>query len=255
MNSISSSKIIGVSLFLVLLSAPSTARSEGDVVRGKAVYETHCATCHGLDGRGNGPSARQLHPRPRNLADGTFKFRSTPSGSLPTDEDLVHSIRFGMAGSMMPAWKGLLTDQQLEDVTAYLKTFSDRFEKEKPGVRIVVAPEPSANEESVRRGGQLYIDLGCTACHGPKGRGNGPSSKTLRDQAGQPIRATDLTRRHLKSGPEGKDLYRTLMTGLDGAPMPSFAEQLTPEDAWAIVHYLQSLQQKRGFWKKLIVGE
>jgi cytochrome c oxidase cbb3-type subunit 2 len=48
-----------------------------------------------------------------------------------------------------------------------------------------------------------------------------------------------------KSGYTNRDLYRAYMTGLDGSPMPSFADKLTPDQAWDLVHFTRTLQVKR----------
>jgi hypothetical protein len=72
---------------------------------------------------------------------------------------------------------------------------------------------------------------------------------TLTDSKDQPIRpysfadATDDSR--FKCGATNEDLYRIFMTGLDGTPMPSFADVIQPNDAWDLVHYLRPLQTKR----------
>src|SRR5262249_31401650 len=124
-------------LFFILFTSLSVLGSE----KGKWIYETNCATCHGRDGAGNGPSAYPLDPKPLDFTPPIFKFRSTPSKTLPTDEDLLRTIRAGLPGTRMPGWAGLLTEEQMLDVVAYLKTFSARFEKEKPGVSIVIPQE------------------------------------------------------------------------------------------------------------------
>jgi len=49
----------------------------------KQLYDTSCASCHGTDGRGHGPAADALTPRPRDFTSGTYKFRSTHR--LPAD--------------------------------------------------------------------------------------------------------------------------------------------------------------------------
>ena len=58
----------------------------------RAVYETNCAVCHGIYGDGNGPAAHMFLARPRDFRQGIFKFRSTPSGSLPADGDLRQTV-------------------------------------------------------------------------------------------------------------------------------------------------------------------
>ena len=54
----------------------------------KQLYDKSCASCHGTDGRGHGPAADALNPKPRDFTGGIYKFRTTASGSLPTDDDL-----------------------------------------------------------------------------------------------------------------------------------------------------------------------
>src|SRR5512141_2904827 len=78
--------------------------------RGKAVYDAHCVECHGDGGRGDGPSASYLVPRPRDFTRGKFKIRSTESGTMPGDDDLIGSVRRGLYGSAMPGWDRILSD-------------------------------------------------------------------------------------------------------------------------------------------------
>src|SRR5262252_207162 len=87
---------------------------------GKVVYYQHCAACHGVSGQGNGPAAVWLYPRPRNFTSGLFKIKSTPSGTLPTDEDLLRTVTRGMPGSSMPSFT-YLTEQQRRDAVQYVK--------------------------------------------------------------------------------------------------------------------------------------
>ena len=75
-------------LFFLFLSVAAPAESAG---RGKTVYDDHCAECHGPAGRGDGPAAAFLAPRPRDFTSGKFKIRSTETGTLPTDDDLIAS--------------------------------------------------------------------------------------------------------------------------------------------------------------------
>src|SRR5437879_4118104 len=66
---------------------------------GQAVYDQHCAACHGVKGEGNGPAAVWVYPKPRNFTSGLFKIKSTPPGALPSDDDLFQTVTRGMAGS------------------------------------------------------------------------------------------------------------------------------------------------------------
>ena len=103
---------------------------------------------------------------------------------------------------------------------------------------------PAFAAESSARGRQLYLKQGCASCHGETGRGDGASAKDLKDDWGNSISPTDFTTGHYKSGVTATDLYRVLMTGLNGTPMPSFADNLKPEETWDLVDFLLSLAQK-----------
>ena len=83
----------------------------------------------------------------------------------------------------------------------------------------------------------------CWKCHGQEGRGDGPSASTLTDSNDQPIKPYNFyTGYRFKCGTTNHDLYKIFMTGLDGTPMPSFADVIKPEEAWDLVHYLRTLQ-------------
>src|SRR3974377_1506613 len=87
---------------------------------GRAVYEQHCAACHGANGDANGPAAVWLYPKPRNFSAGMFKIKSTPGTTLPTDEDLFQSVTRGLSGSSMPSFP-YLPETQRRDVVQYVK--------------------------------------------------------------------------------------------------------------------------------------
>src|SRR3989454_9285513 len=106
---------------------PSSLVPLQDTTKGKAVYVRWCAGCHGETGGGDGPAAAAMLPRPRNFTGAIYKIRTTASGQLPTDADLMRAIDEGLPGSAMPAWKGRLSDAERRAVLAYLKTFSSFF--------------------------------------------------------------------------------------------------------------------------------
>src|SRR5258706_15412795 len=68
---------------------PPGANVASDRPLGERVYARRCAVCHGPDGRGNGPAAPSLIPRPRDFKLGLFKYKSTPRGEPPADDDLT----------------------------------------------------------------------------------------------------------------------------------------------------------------------
>jgi cytochrome c oxidase cbb3-type subunit 2 len=238
-------------ILVLLLAAggPATFAQEshiggliGEATRGKQLYRRYCVGCHGSFGDGRGENAQWIDPKPRNFVTGTFKCRSTPSGAIPTDEDLYKSVTRGFVNSNMPSWLPL-TQQQRADLVAYLKTFSSRFREEKPPAPLQVPSEPEATQQSIQHGNELYQKMNCWSCHGKEGRGDGPSALTLVDNRGYPVPPYDFVAgTRFKCGESNQDLYRILMTGLDGTPMPSFANGLTPDQAWDLVHYLRTLQ-------------
>jgi len=209
---------------------------------GKPLYTRYCAGCHGDDGDAQGENAQWIDPKPRDFTTGTFKCRSTPSGSLPTDQDLFNSVTRGFVTTNMPPWVAL-TAQNRVDVVSYIKTFSSRWQRARPGTPITIPPEPAPTIQSILHGRELYQRMECWKCHGPAGHGDGPSAKTLMDSKDDPIRPYNFqTGSRFMCGTTNQDLYRIFMTGLDGSPMPSFDDQLKPADAWDLVHFLRTLQ-------------
>jgi cytochrome c oxidase cbb3-type subunit 2 len=205
-------------------------------------YRRYCAGCHGDQGDGEGENAAWLDPKPRNFTLATFKCRSTVSGTLPTDEDIYNTVGRGVQSSNMPSWNPL-SDQARADLVAYVKHFSERWKTEKSGTPIEIAAGPAITAERIQAGQALFQKLECWKCHGVEGRANGPSADTLTDDQNRPIRPFNFhDQTKFKCGAEDRDLYRIFMTGLDGTPMPSFADNVKPEEAWDLVFYLRTLQ-------------
>jgi mono/diheme cytochrome c family protein len=214
----------------------------GESAPGRELYFRYCWGCHGPHGDGDGENAPYVTPQPRNFVAAVFKCRSTPTGTLPTDEDLYNSLKRGFNFTNMPSWLAL-TVQERANLVAFIKTFSPRWVTEKPGTPIVVPAEPALTIASIKHGGELFQKLECWKCHGQEGRGDGPSASTLTDSNDQPIRPYNFTAdNRSKCGSTNQDLYKIFMTGVDGTPMPSFADVVKPEDAWDLVHYLRTLQ-------------
>jgi mono/diheme cytochrome c family protein len=209
---------------------------------GKQLYFRYCWGCHGYRGDGNGENAPYLNILPRNFVAATFKCRSTPTGTLPTDQDLYNSLVRGLNNSNMPSWI-TLTDQNRADLVAFIKTFSPRWKTEKAGDVIPVPPEPKLTLDSIKHGQELFQKLECWKCHGQEGRGDGPSASTLTDSNDQPIRPYNFAAgSRFKCGSSNQDLYKIFLSGVDGTPMPSFADVVKPDEAWDLVHFLRTLQ-------------
>ncbi len=224
-----------------------------DLEAGRAAFKQQCSRCHGITGAGDGPDAKRLFPKPRDLARGVYKFRTTATGTPPTDEDLFRTISEGLPGSGMPSFGGLDEETRWQ-LVAYVKSLSTVFAESQPQP-LQLAAEPPASAIDLAKGKQLYNDFGCVACHGVVGRGNGPSSLTLTDDLGEPIEAANLTQGwRYRGGHKASEIFARLMAGLDGTPMPSYVDAISPEDGWQVAHYVQSLQQAPRWGERLQVA-
>jgi len=153
-----------VMVFLVIIS-PDLFRgyifNRDERSNGRKAYETYCIGCHGDNGLGDGEAAAFLQPTPRNFVNGQFKyFYFGESGPLPTDASLETTIRNGVAGSAMPAFP-LLTDQEIKDVTSYIKSIREGGWVEPESIQTAGAAEPFVGETPE----EIFNNAGCNGCH------------------------------------------------------------------------------------------
>ncbi len=229
-----------------MAAPPEEIQGEMDVHLGKMTYQMACIHCHGGAGRGDGPASIFIgpfsHPRPNDFTLGRFKFRSTDSGQLPMLSDLMRTIREGIPG-YMPSFRNL-GEEGIRQVALYIaKQFIKKELPTETTIKYVDHVGPyTYSVESVKRGRELYSELGCGQCHGTDGRG---IHDRLLDDRGLSIMPVDLTRQEtFGNGISHEDIYRTTMTGLDGTPMPSYGDFFKgrEENAWDLVHFILSLQ-------------
>jgi|SRR5262245_4621061 len=218
---------------LVVAVAAALGQSD-DLAAGRRVFDDNCAVCHGASGDGRGHAAHHFATAPRDLTSGRYKIRSTASGQPPTDTDLKRSIVTGLPGTGMVA-QNHLSEAELNAVVAYIKSLSPKFAAIPNPVALVVAPAPPKTADAVARGRKVYDKAECYECHGRQARGDGPSAKDLK------IKPSDLTRRPFKSGPATEDIVRSILTGLDGTPMPSYHLILDDAELWDLSYYVESL--------------
>lgn len=116
-RSMTATLILGV---IILLFAPLLRAQEypADSTRGKAVYERQCQACHGVGGWGDGPDAKDLKIAPANF----HRF----SSFLKSDEELLRTVEHGVVFSPMHAWRGRLTDGEMQDVVVYIRLLSQQ---------------------------------------------------------------------------------------------------------------------------------
>ncbi len=212
---------------------------------GKSLYNKYCFSCHGIDGDGNGIAADYLYPRPRDFTKCIYKFRTTPAGDLPLDEDILGSITHGMPGTSMPAWESRLSENERLSLVSYLKNFCEDFSSVKKGDLVgVEVQSPSQQDISnfQQRGKEIYTKMKCNECHGEQGRADGPASGTHTDDWGYTIFPANLTDGwNYRKGNTPRDIYITLTAGLSGTPMPSYADTMSTQERWILAHYVSDL--------------
>jgi mono/diheme cytochrome c family protein len=107
-----------VALWAVMLSTALVAYA-ADAEEGKKLYGQFCASCHGQSGKGDGPAAAALNPKPRNHTDKEYM-------SQMSDDEMLKVIKNGGASvgksPLMPPWGASLKDEQIQDVIAYIRS-------------------------------------------------------------------------------------------------------------------------------------
>src|SRR5262245_1035072 len=110
---------LGFAVSLIIQEAHAAEKPEplqiAATVAGKVVYDSHCAVCHGVDGKGDGAARYLLFPKPTDFTAGKFKLRSTASGSPPRDQDLLLTLARGVPGAGMPSF-AFLSEEEREAV-------------------------------------------------------------------------------------------------------------------------------------------
>jgi mono/diheme cytochrome c family protein len=222
---------------------PGTDVSE-EADPGQRVFGRWCATCHGPDGRGNGPAAPSMIPRPRDFTTGLFKYKSTPPHQPPTDDDLYRTIADGLQASAMPYFRDLLNDDEIRAVVSHIKTLAPVAFADTAPVPLTVPPRPPIHPAAIERGRAAYMRLGCGGCHDTKNI----ASRVLQDSKGHQVRVRDLKAPwtfHGGSGPA--QVWLRITTGLAGSSMPSYLHAATDAERWDVVSYLES-QSRTAPW-------
>ena len=198
-------------------------------------------------------TAKATPPRICARGRATSRPASSRSGRRPTGRCRRTRISSTSSGAACPTRRcrpgRTSPTQEVSDIAYFITTFSPDFsnpESVPPG-RSTLPSAPKSTKESIEAGKKLYEDNGCVKCHGTLGRGDGPSAPTLKDDWGHPIRPADLAQSWtFRGGSSREDIFRTMSTGLNGTPMPSFADALTPEQRWAITDFIVSLSGSDG---------
>jgi mono/diheme cytochrome c family protein len=207
-----------------------------------------------------------MDPPPRDLRLGVVSFASVPAGGLWRDEDVIRSVRAGLAGTGMRAWTDI-PDDELADIVQFLKTLSPRFREELPGEPITPTPDPWKGRQAaaLARGRAVYHGLGrCQSCHPAyaspaeiqawarqagvvvEPRPDPGQPLEIRSDFGRRLRSTDFRAgplRAVRPASRTEDLYRSIAAGLGGTAMPTWRGALPEADLWALVHYVDALSR------------
>ncbi len=240
---------------------------------GRAVYVRECSGCHGEQGEGARAAAHN-EPAPRDLREGVFKFTSLPGGGLPTDDDLIGTIREGLDGTRMVS-RHDLDQSAVTAVVQFIKTFSPRWRRER---QLAPAPDVAdpwpegSRSAAIARGYEVFhVEGTCWTCHTAYANIStvreiaARSSRMSRDSVEKALQAKgdiliptlvetrfgnvlppDFLDGRVRAAKGPRGLYRTIANGVGGTPMPAWAGRLSPKDLWAVIHYVQELVRVRG---------
>lgn len=230
------------------------------IAEGKKLYATNCASCHGADGKGDGPAAAAFNPKPRNFTSGEWKQGGKPS-------QLFHTLSTGM-GSMpsfaaMPAeqrWAMVhyirtLSPNRPEDSAADMTALSAKSAKAGAQLPIRVAmslmavpdaPTALAIKKSIPQadseGGQLY-QARCASCHGVDGQG-GIKVRVLGSNPYSYLSTTSLMGSRKAWVGNMQEFIRINSEGLPGFGKPG-VNDLTQAQWQALYGYVQQLAGAR----------
>jgi len=191
----------------VLHPAADPGDLQEEVSRGGNLFAANCATCHGSAGRGDGQASASLLPKPANLIAARF-----------SDERLSSVLWNGVAGSAMPPWRQLPTED-LRALVAYIDSLQP------PGAAPVI------QETAIPELGEELFAANCASCHGETGGGNGPAAGAL---------APAPTNFRLKK-PTEERAWDVLENGVPGTAMPPWRNQLAADQRHALVEFVRSL--------------
>ncbi|OGR95282.1 MAG: hypothetical protein A2902_05995 [Elusimicrobia bacterium RIFCSPLOWO2_01_FULL_64_13] len=231
---------------------PRMPRTDALLELGQKAYGRNCAVCHGEKGDGRSDAAEFMDLKPRDFLAGSVKVKSTPPGSLPSDEDLFRTISAGFPEYGMPSYRYLSVEERW-GLVHVLKDFMKASGRKEGEALDLGAPPPGPPD--LGRGREKYVAFGCAACHGDSGGGDGPLARyfpgTFLDARGSTAAPRNLTLGPyaFKSGGSQRDIVRALATGFEGTRMASYIPALGPggdrSPLWEIAAYVHSLSRDK----------
>ena len=133
-----------------------------------------------------------------------------------------------------------------EDIPDYVQDVGNHWKEAAASLTQPLTPQPQLTPERVALGREAFLTKGCSKCHGEDGRGH-TKDNIGKDSWGYSTRAADLTSGMLHGGQDPIDIYRRIMNGINGSPMPGFKSALEsePETIWNLVGYVLSVSNRR----------
>ena len=229
---------------------------------GNALYQTNCANCHGINGDGFGRAASNLFPPPRRFRDEPMRMISSKNG-VASDADIAHSIRRGLSGTSMPAFKQF-SDSELTSLVGVLREFMvsgllARFKNAFPSdegtdslaesqwvmarsqaSEPIAIPDLSNMAGLAVRGRIIVREAGCVGCHEVSGEANRVKNR-LFDSLGRPVHPPNLGLDAFHGGDEPEAIYKRITLGIPGTPHPALAA-VHEGDIESLVAYIISLR-------------
>ena len=178
--------------------------ASADRARGEQLYADHCASCHGVGGKADGPGAAMLDPRPKDLTEVEYS------------QDRVAEVLWnGVDGTSMPAWR----DRSIADLSAIAQVVRGLH---------VPPPDTPLPDHLDELGARVYTD-NCIQCHGETGAGDGPATAKLG------MAPTDFRRQRLNLAAG----VRVLREGVHGTPMAPWTDRLDDAERLAAAHHVR----------------
>lgn len=201
---------------LVLGLGPGTAAAQGtNAFEGRKLFNTYCFVCHGMEGKGNGPLAKQLPKQPANLSDNSRMNKRS-------DTQLFRIIQgtddHGMIREALPRWDLALSEPQIKAVIAYVRVLHA------PNIKVTGDPDS----------GKRIYDRYCTACHGVNGKGDGVMASVLS------IKPADHTNAKNMAAFSNAELLKAIKDGTDNY-MPAWEGILSNQEMEDVVGYIRLL--------------
>jgi mono/diheme cytochrome c family protein len=178
-----------------------------DAEKGKAVFAQACASCHGSEGKGDGPAMANLLPVATNLTAGHFTPRA-----------VIRSMSVGVPGTAMPGFP-TLTEEQIQNAAAYVVDLGS------------LEPKPAPADEA-----KTLFAQTCASCHGSEGKGDGFNAPTL---------ARMPTNFHERQ-PSGEQALRAISDGVAGTAMPSWKAKLNDSQRKMLADYVRTFYAEAG---------